>query len=273
VNYVLVTGDNEIIAATDKHIEFFAPKSAANSALRSPSGALSLSAFDIDWVQTRPAIALDMCTALALVDPTRNRLLISAQANGLIRLIDLTANSEVWRLDSRLGRVHSISNSSDGKYIATVHWRQTVVWDLQNRNRRYSLPTTPYRTNGVSFSPDGSTIATSDSDGLVRLWNAETGSESSALHCPFSIVNDLAFSPDGQLLAAVSSRAKTQVLPHALRPSGRITIWDVRRRTIVAEYRGHAGGSACLAFSPNGRILATGGVDGSINLWNVPSEK
>src|SRR6516164_7899599 len=130
VNYVLVTGDNEIIAATDKHIEFFAPKSAANSALRSPSGALSLSAFDIDWVQTRPAIALDMCTALALVDPTRNRLLISAQANGLIRLIDLTANSEVWRLDSRLGRVHSISNSSDGKYIATVHWRQTVVWDL-----------------------------------------------------------------------------------------------------------------------------------------------
>ena len=54
------------------------------------------------------------------------------------------------------------------------------------------------------------------------------------------------------------------------RDAYRVDIWDVRERKRVAQAAGHGHGASCLAFSPDGKLLASGAGDGSVRLWDVP---
>ncbi len=67
---------------------------------------------------------------------------------------------------------------------------------------------------------------------------------------------DLAWSPDGSLLAAASA-------------AGGITLCDAATGTVKHTLPGHADGANCLAWSLDGAILATGGQDGFVRFWNV----
>ena len=69
-------------------------------------------------------------------------------------------------------------------------------------------------------------------------------------------VIDLAWSPDGSLLAAASA-------------AGGITLCDFATGTVRHALAGHENGANCLAWSPNGALLATGGQDGSVRFWET----
>ena len=73
-----------------------------------------------------------------------------------------------------------------------------------------------------------------------------------------SAVNCVAFSPDGQRLAAVDSQ-------------GNATVWRVHDTVRVAQWRAHAGEATGVAFSPDGRYIATAGADTQVVLWNAQS--
>ena len=115
-------------------------------------------------------------------------------------------------------------------------------------------------TQAVACSPDARTIATAGEDGVVRLWNADTGSPLAELKGHASRVNALAFSPDGSLLASAGDDAT-------------VRLWDPRTTTgvLLGELKGHAGPVRAVTFSPDGRSLATGSADRSIRLWDSTS--
>ncbi|MFN2273685.1 MAG: WD40 repeat domain-containing protein [Anaerolineales bacterium] len=69
-------------------------------------------------------------------------------------------------------------------------------------------------------------------------------------------ISQLAFSPDGELLAVGTSK-----------PS--VNIWSVRGANLVATLSGHQGAVPAVAFSPDGKVLATGSWDRTIRLWRV----
>lgn len=97
-----------------------------------------------------------------------------------------------------------LTYSPDGKLLVFAgggRSNEIGVFDLGTKRFRFSLRGHILNLNGMAFSPDGATLATAAGDHTVRLWSIETGQEMLVLTLP-SGVNQVAFSPDGRILAA-----------------------------------------------------------------------
>ncbi|MEG3906969.1 NACHT domain-containing protein [Microcoleus sp. w1-18aA5] len=108
----------------------------------------------------------------------------------------------------------------------------------------------------VIFSPDGKLLATGDTDGVVRLW--EAGSCREILTCKghTNVVESVAFSPDGEILASGSYE-------------NTIKLWDVKTGECLKVLQGHTGSVMSVTFNPDGNLLASGSFDCTIRLWDI----
>ncbi|MEP6541192.1 NACHT domain-containing protein [Microcoleus vaginatus GB1-A2] len=108
----------------------------------------------------------------------------------------------------------------------------------------------------VIFSPDGKLLATGDSDGVVRLWEASSGREILTCKGHTNVVESVAFSPDGEILASGSYE-------------NTIKLWDVKTGECLKVLQGHTESVMSVTFNPEGNILASGSFDRTVRLWNI----
>jgi RNA polymerase sigma factor (sigma-70 family) len=106
----------------------------------------------------------------------------------------------------------------------------------------------------VRFAPDGRAVASAGADGVIRLWEADTGRVLQTLAGHRGPVHALAFAPDGKTLASAGE-------------DGTVRLWGLApgapRRTSYA----HTGPVRALAFSTDGKVLASAGADRRVILW------
>src|SRR5262249_10606015 len=112
---------------------------------------------------------------------------------------------------------------------------------------------------------DGALLAGGSREGCVLLWDFATGSVRGRLERPEAQALGLAFAPDGRTLAVgLAPRAGEETAAPGL-----ILLCDVPSLEVRATLPGPPRGTRCGAFAPDGRMLASGGDDGMLKLWDV----
>src|SRR5579885_3905349 len=108
----------------------------------------------------------------------------------------------------------------------------------------------PYLVKEAVFSPGGTTLASLDWDGVFRLWDVRDGHETlrrPGLHLA------MAFAPDGKTIALDDIN---------------IQLLDASTGKELGILKGHRMSVASIAFSPDGKLLASSSLDGTIRIWN-----
>ncbi|MBL7487968.1 serine/threonine protein kinase [Frankia sp. AgB1.9] len=161
--------------------------------------------------------------------------------------------------------------SPNGKLTALSGWYDTTtLWDTATLGTAASPVAILGHDSGgpVLFSPDGTLLATTASDGSFLLWNVIA--RNTAVDQPFTTFTDpndliqmVSFSPDGSLLATTDL-------------DDSVLLWDTERQGTAAKPAAifsanddHIGAS--IAYSPGWKLLATGNGDGRVRLWDTAS--
>ena len=105
------------------------------------------------------------------------------------------------------------------------------------------------------ISPDDKRIISGGSDGIIKVWNSETGDELMRLRGHQGVVESLAVSQNGKRIISGSWDST-------------IKVWDVESGNEVMTLRGHKGRLCCVVLSPDDKLIASGGDDNQIKVWD-----
>lgn len=196
--------------------------------------------------------------------PGRGSVIAAGYNDGMICLWDIYSGARIGSFSAHAERITSLVFSEDGKRLATSSHDGTIrLWELNSRNELFrfsSISSSDGPLETVAYSPDGKLLAAGARSGAIHLWNARNSQHLAVIPGRSSGTNGLAFSPNSERLASLGN--------------GSVRVWNIQDRSEVWSKslgQSYLTDLSPIAYSPNGRLLATGHTDSTVRLWNADS--
>ena len=224
------------------------------------------------------------------------RLLASCGEDSRVIVWDFARRKRLITLTDHTDWVGAISFSPDGKWLATGGFdKRIVVRDAASFTKVAVLDDHRGHVVGLVFSRDGRMLASVSQDSRLILWSVGGWKKVREFPAGGSQHNALIFSPDGKYLIApapslmleLSTGERVDTIDKnwggvwgAISPDGReivstdgmgnVTFLDLTRGKIIARQRAHRDNGRAVAFSPDGRLIATGSE--IVILWDAATK-
>jgi len=200
----------------------------------------------------------DFCTTAAFSSDGKYLVGADTVKGGVIKIWNVASGKLMMQLrDKGPCVLASVACSPDGKRFVTG----SSIRDVGSGEKIAALhgPTLkcPWY---LTFSPDGSQIASGHHDGTIQLWDSKDGSEIKSISGHEGRVYSVAFSPSGGRIASVGLD-KT------------IKIWDVTEGLEIMTLRGHEDMVFSVEFGLGGRRIFSSSRDGTVRIWDLANQK
>jgi WD40 repeat protein len=243
-----------------------------------------------------PTYAQTATRVLNLQSPVRSialspngKTLVCGTADNRVSIWDVSTGKLKLSIMAHHSELSCVAFSPDGRFVASAGRRdymkrnsttsttsevleslEVKIWDAQTLDLKKTLNCYGFALPYIAFSPDSKILATAiqsnwgiQRDGLILLWNVETGQREQILDHDLSLektyIPSIAFSADAKTLAAATWQG--------------VVLWDLQLNKVRRILSGHHGFVGSVVFSPDGKKVISGGWDGKINLWDVNTGK
>ncbi len=177
-----------------------------------------------------------------------------------VKILDIVTLTEIFSNNKGFSHPTGVKFSPNGKLLVIDDaFSDTEVWDVVTQ--RNISPPNIQEFNVVSFSPDSSMLALKHSDHIDIFQIKSTDLEFHKRFTPngsLGLYHILVFSPDGKMLLDVIGTGK----------GVNIQIWDLESGNLSGTLIGHLEAISKLLFSHDGKMLASGSIDGTVLLWD-----
>jgi WD40 repeat protein len=196
------------------------------------------------------------------------------------------------------GHIIALRFSPDGQHLAAATVDGPIAIFTQDGVLLHELPGHGMGTTALDWHPDGLVLASAGQDGLIRHWNASSGTQLQALRHATSWVERVAYHSSGQYLAAAAGKSlriwdsqgvllaehrdhESTIADIAWQPGtaqiaavayGGTTLWAIEQSAPLRRYAWQ-GSSLVLAWSPDATMFATGDQDQTVHFWYAESGK